>query len=134
MSDRSHSLNVRTKLLVTLRYLAKGDFYSEVGDLHGVSRSSVCRCIQQVISAINRNLNNITFPTSLHDLAATKQKFHRVAGIPNVIGAVDGTLIPIQAPSENPQTYVCRKGYHAVNIQAVVDSSLKFVYFVVPHW
>jgi hypothetical protein len=70
----------------------------------------------------------------LHDLAATKQKFHRVAGIPNVIGAVDGTLIPIQAPSENPQTYVCRKGYHAVNIQAVVDSSLKFVYFVVPHW
>ncbi|XP_052234177.1 putative nuclease HARBI1 isoform X2 [Dreissena polymorpha] len=113
-------------LLVTLRYLAKGDFYSEVGDLHGVSRSSVCRCIQQVISAINRNLNNITFPTSLHDLAATKQKFHRVAGIPNVIGAVDGTLIPIQAPSENPQTYVCRKGYHAVNIQAVVDSSLRF--------
>ncbi|XP_052242426.1 putative nuclease HARBI1 [Dreissena polymorpha] len=114
------------QLLVTLRYLAKGYFFSEVGDLHGVSRSSVCRCIQQVISAINRNLNNITFPTSLHDLAATKQKFHRVAGIPNVVGAVDGTLIPIQAPSENSQTYVCRKGYHAVNIQAVVDSSLRF--------
>ncbi|KAH3691403.1 hypothetical protein DPMN_194037 [Dreissena polymorpha] len=66
------------------------------------------------MSVINRNLNNITFPTSLHDLAATKQKFHdRVAGIPNAIGAVDGTLIPIQAPSENllhmpllhPRTY-----------------------------
>ena len=36
------------QLLITLRYLAKGDFFSEIADLHGVSRSSVCRSIKQV--------------------------------------------------------------------------------------
>ena len=35
------------QLLITLRALAKGDFYSESGDLHGV------------VSAMNRRLDNI---------------------------------------------------------------------------
>ncbi|WAR13877.1 hypothetical protein MAR_003982 [Mya arenaria] len=52
-------------LLLSLRFLGKGDFYSEVGDLHGVSR---------------------------------------------VLGAVDGTLVPIIAPHDNEEVYVCRKG------------------------
>lgn len=33
------------QVLVTLRYLSKGDFFSEVGDLHGISRPSVSRII-----------------------------------------------------------------------------------------
>jgi hypothetical protein len=42
-----------------------------------------------------------------------------------VIGAIDGTLIPIQGLSgaEEPN-FVCRKGYHAINVQAVADHNL----------
>jgi len=35
-----------------LRCLAKGDFYSEVAEIHGVSRSSVSRHIWQVITEL----------------------------------------------------------------------------------
>ena len=45
-----------------------------------------------------------------------------MARVPNVLGAVDGTLIKILAPSKNEQSYVCRKG---LNVQAVADSSLR---------
>ena len=38
-----------------------------------------------------------------------------------LIGAVDGTLEPIIAP------YVCRKGYHAINVQGVVDADLRLL-------
>lgn len=38
------------EVLVTLRYVAKADFFSEVGDLHSISRSSVCRIIHNGIS------------------------------------------------------------------------------------
>ncbi|KAH3817849.1 hypothetical protein DPMN_119405 [Dreissena polymorpha] len=47
------------QLLLSLRYLAKGAFYSEVADTHGVSRSTVCRVIGRVVNSINANIDNI---------------------------------------------------------------------------
>ena len=36
------------QLLITLQFLAKADFFSEDAFIHGVSKSSVSRCIWQV--------------------------------------------------------------------------------------
>ena len=36
---------------------------------------------------------------------------------PGVVGAVDGTLIRIRAPIEEPQAYVRRKQFHALQLQ-----------------
>ncbi|XP_052239757.1 putative nuclease HARBI1 [Dreissena polymorpha] len=101
---RSKSIPVLTQVLVSLRYLAKGDFLSEVADLHGISR----------------------FPTGIA-LASVKQGFFQKCGIPNTIGAIDGTLIPIIAPAANEAIYVCRKGFPAINVQAVVDHKARFI-------
>ena len=38
---------------------------------------------------------------------------------PGVVGAVDGTLIRIRAPMEEPQAYVCRKKFHALQLQLI---------------
>lgn len=55
-------------------------------------------------------------------------KFSQAAhGFPQVGGAVDGSHIPIKAPSENPDCYYNRKGFHSVILQAVVDSHLNFI-------
>ena len=110
--------------------MAKGRFFSEVADLHGISTSSVSRAIAGVIPAINRHVNNIKFPMTNQDLLITKRKFFSLARFPNVIGAVDGTLIPVIAPSENEPDFVCRKGYHAVNIQGIVDTDLRYLFEV----
>ena len=48
-----------------------------------------------------------------------KEGFHSIAQFPNVIGAIDGTLIPIQGLSGGG------KGYHAINVQAVADHNLR---------
>ncbi|XP_062598054.1 putative nuclease HARBI1 [Saccostrea cucullata] len=117
-------------MLVTLRYLAKGDFQSECGDLHGISQPKVSRVISRVVSALDLRLQNINFPTSEQDIIKTKTQFYNLANFPGVIGAVDGTLIPILAPKDDEYVYVCRKGYHALNVQGVVDSSLRFTNMV----
>ncbi|WAR08737.1 HARB1-like protein [Mya arenaria] len=75
--------------------------------------------------AINQRVNNIKFPTIQADLASIKQRFYQVARMPNCIGAVDGTLIPIIAPRVREDIYVCRKGYHAINVQAVVTPDMR---------
>ncbi|WAR03050.1 HARB1-like protein, partial [Mya arenaria] len=86
-----------------------------------------------VVDAIKQRVNNIKFPTTQADLASIKQKFYQVARMPNCIGAVDGTLIPIIAPRVREDIYVCRKGYHAINVQAVVTPDMRFT-DVVDQW
>nr|XP_022308063.1 putative nuclease HARBI1 [Crassostrea virginica] len=128
-TKRSHSLSALTQVLVTVRYLAKGSFFSECGDLHGLSRPSVSRCIEGVTKSICQRLDNIHFPIG-NDAVRTKHDFYQIAGFPNVLGAVDGSLIPIIAPKNNEPEYVCRKGFHAINIQVVADASLRFTNIV----
>ena len=71
-------------------------------------------------------MNNISFPTTDADIATQKRQVHRIAGLQNVVGAIDGTLIPITAPSGNDEpAYICRKGYHAINVQAVDGPDLR---------
>lgn len=60
-----------------------------------------------------------------NDEIRTKYEFYQIAGFSNVLGAVDGILIPIIAPKDNEPEYVCRKGFHAINVQVVADASLR---------
>ena len=59
-----------------------------------------------------------------NDAIRTKHKFYQVTWFPNVLCAVDGTLIPSIAPKDNEPEYVCRKCLHAMNVQVVPDASL----------
>ncbi|CAC5362789.1 HARBI1 [Mytilus coruscus] len=59
--------------------------------------------------------------------------FYDIKEFPLVLGAVDGTLIRIKAPSVDEHLYVCRKGYHALNIQGVSNSNNRFTN-VVARW
>ncbi|XP_060073900.1 putative nuclease HARBI1 [Ylistrum balloti] len=59
-----------------------------------------------------------------------KLDFYNIRGFPSVLGAVDGTLIPIETPSIDEYHYVCRNGFHALNIQGVCDANLKFLNIV----
>ncbi|XP_052282277.1 putative nuclease HARBI1 [Dreissena polymorpha] len=67
------------------------------------------------------------------DIVKEKRVFYDKCGFPNLVGAVDGTLIPITTPTVDEEVYICRKGYHAINCQAIVNTSLKFI-DVVARW
>lgn len=55
-----------------------------------------------------------------------------MAHFPNVVGAIDGTLIPIQGMSADDEpNFICRKGFPAINVQGVVDAKLCFTNIVV---
>ncbi|WAR15821.1 HARB1-like protein [Mya arenaria] len=114
-----HTIPPDTQVLVGLRCLAKGAFFSEVADTHGVSRSSVCRIIHGFVDAKHSKI--CRFPVQRDDQMSVKR------GFPNIVGAVDGTLVPILAPTANEESFVCRKGFHAINCQAVASSDLRFI-------
>ena len=83
---------------------------------------------QRVCLAINHTQKNIAFPDIASDLREIKSKFHDIGKIPNCVGAEDGTLIPIKGMSGTDEpAFVCRKNFHALNIQAVADARMRLV-------
>lgn len=113
-------------MLATLRVLSKGDFQSEAADIHGISQPSFSRMFMGVVDALNASLDNIIFPMGQEEILRTKEDFLRVANFPNVVGAIDGTLIPIIGMSgDDEHVFVCRKGFHAINMQGIVTADCK---------
>ncbi|WAQ93517.1 HARB1-like protein [Mya arenaria] len=95
------------KVLLTLRYLAKRDFFSEVRDIHGVSKSPMSRHLHDVVLAINNRVDNIRFPKIDLERRSTASAFYRLSRIPRVLGAIDCTLISITTPTTHEASYDC---------------------------
>ncbi|CAC5388145.1 HARBI1 [Mytilus coruscus] len=95
-------------------------------------RATVLELIDRVSPMIETpTRRSMSISTRDADLTAVKEGFIGLP-FPNVIGAIDGTLIPIQGLSgDDEPNFVCRKGYHAINVQAVVDHKLRFTNVVV---
>ncbi|XP_052793029.1 putative nuclease HARBI1 [Mya arenaria] len=85
------------------------------------------RHLHDVVLAINNRVDNIRFPEIDVERRSTATPFYRLSRIPRVLGAIDCTLISITTPTSHEASYVCRKGYHALNVQAVVDTKLRFI-------
>ena len=95
----------------------------------GVAIPTVTVVVHQVCCAINEHLlpdylcipNDVPSPERL--IAGWEQK----TGFPMVIGAVDGTHIPIMEPYVNSQDYFAYKMKYTLNVQGVCDYSRKFI-------
>ena len=124
-THRSCSVEPTIQVLLSLRILATDSFQSVIGDSIGVSKSTVSRCFDSTrYLASNDGDISINFPVTANDLLRAKQGFYAVAGFPNVIGAVDGTLVPIKTPSVDEHLFVGRKGFHALNVQVICNHDL----------
>ena len=126
LTNRKGTSSPSLQLLLALRFYATGCFQNVCGDIVGVSKSTSYRTIHRVTEALCQHCNKwIDFdPTTMEQ---DKNSFFQMRGFPNVIGCIDGTQIPILAPSTNQFEYVCRKGFTSINIQLVCNSTLKFV-------
>ena len=126
---RSNALSVSVQVLAALRYFGTGSFQAVTGN---ISRFSVSRCVHNVANAlVDRRLQrHIRFPRDNYLQRRTKEAFYELAHFPNVLGAVDGTLIPVIAPSIDEHLFICRKGYHAINTQGVMGPDGRFLNIV----
>ncbi|XP_041961997.1 putative nuclease HARBI1 isoform X2 [Alosa sapidissima] len=124
-SRRHGALAVLVQVTNALRFFAKGDFQTEVASLSSVSQLCISRNLMEVTKAIcNLAPNYIQFPLG-EELLRIKEEFLQQSGMPGVIGLIDGSLFPIKAPNgPSEPAYVCRKGYHAINVQAIGDQNM----------
>ena len=129
VSRRRHQ-TVEEQLATCLYFLASGAHYSRVGDACGWSVSTVSRCVESVSIAIRECLGPIHFKMPQTE-AEVKSNFFGfmslahdkwgagTAGIIQIVGAADGTHIPIVKPPGSGDNFINRKGFFSYNVHAV---------------
>ena len=123
------AIPARQRLAITLYWLSDNAHYRTIANLFGVGKSTVCGIVKDVCQAIVRVLLPlyIRLPQSPQEIQRIIDGFADRAGFPQVVGAVDGCHIPIQAPKTSPEDYVNRKDFHSILLQALVDCNYLFL-------
>lgn len=124
--------SVEKQVGMTLYKLASCCEYRTVGDVFGVHKSTVHRHFYRVIKAINSNLMKEFIKMPGEEASeAISNRFKAICGIPQIIGCIDGSHIPILAPSDGRKDFVNRKSWTSLVLQAVVDDSCKYVSYLI---
>jgi transposase len=66
-------------------------------------------------------------PTPAPPHAPQVAGFRSFAGIPNIVGAIDGSNIGIVTPPFSGDAYIDRKGHTSIKLQAVCDADMLFM-------
>ena len=121
-------VELRKQILITIWMVANPECIISVSDRFDISRSTFYEVYMGVCTAITNNLAQrfIHLPEG-NDARNTIQKFEAQRGFPSILGAIDSTHIPIQAPLKDPERYINRKSFHSVQLQVVCDMDMKFI-------
>ena len=68
----------------------------------------------------------IRFPYTVDEVQDAIDDFEAEYKFPQIVGAIDGSHVEINAPLENNEDYFNRKQYYSVNLQGIVNAQLLF--------
>ena len=122
---------IEKKVAAALWRLANGQCYRSIGITLGLGTSSVRLYTQQFCDIICESRKEFIKLPSTYELPSIIEKFSEKTKIPNVVGTIDGSHIPIKAPEVYKENYFNRKHRYSVLLQGVVGPDLQFFYVFV---
>ncbi|EFN77141.1 hypothetical protein EAI_00052, partial [Harpegnathos saltator] len=113
---------VEKQVAVALYKMASCAEYRVVGNVFGIHKSTVKKCLFRVVNAINDlMMRNYLHMPDLYEASEIAINFEKISCILQIIGCIDSTHIPTLAPSEGYRDFVNSKGWPSYILQAVVD-------------
>jgi hypothetical protein len=112
-------------IAVTLRYLV-GVKMLDLGWPYGLRDLKVFAVTDEMISAMDAALQNVTFPATVEYAEKKEEVWQRLRGSPlyGIISALDGIAVEIRYPTavdcSIPTSYYNRKGFYVVCEQATI--------------
>ncbi|KAK9679331.1 DDE superfamily endonuclease [Popillia japonica] len=116
-------------LLIFIWYISTQDTLLAIGDRFGIVSSTVMQIINNLLYIILSLRNKyIVWPKTEEEFEFIGNGFRRY---PGVIGAVDGTHIPLKVPTNQHDSYINRHQQHSINLMAVCNADKVFTYVFV---
>ncbi|ESO91257.1 hypothetical protein LOTGIDRAFT_97070, partial [Lottia gigantea] len=112
-TKKETALTVEQQVLIALRFYASGSFLQVVGGTLGFDNKDVTNAV------VSKKHDYIKWPLTNEEKNAVKDGFYGHGHFQNVVGCIDCTHVRIQGPSEDEPSFVNRKGFHSINVQAV---------------
>ena len=125
-------VSLEKRIAVGLWRLSTGNSYRSCGLQFGLGKSTAKIICQEFEEALCRKKDIfIRFPYTVDEVQDAIDNFEAEYKFPQVIGAIDGSHIEIDAPPENKEDYFNRKQYYSVNLQGIVNAQLLFQHIAV---
>ncbi|KAK4882540.1 hypothetical protein RN001_005859 [Aquatica leii] len=119
--------DAKKQLLVVLWMLVNQECYRTIADRFDITVTMAWEYLQKTVSALVSIASVvITWPLTNHKRQQIVEQFSKRQGVTCILGAIDGTHIPIVAPSAMPNSYVNRNKYHSIILQAVYTANYRF--------
>ena len=119
-------------MAVAVYRLATGNSFRTIAKSFGIGQSTAVTLTHQFCQAMAQISDEyIVFPVTSVEVGEAIEKFHSDYNceIPQVVGAIDGTLIEIIAPNVDDKiSWYARNKRYCVNNQAVVGANTMFLH------
>lgn len=129
--EKSHGWGQDLEVLLVVYWLAHGLSYSVVSRVFDVPKTTVFDIIHRMCDTILSHLSKVIHFPPLAQCAEVGHGFQQLANSPafnHCVGAIDGCHIRIKAPrGPHPEDFLNRKLFHSVQLQAICDSTGKFL-------
>ncbi|XP_054645639.1 uncharacterized protein si:ch211-121a2.4 isoform X2 [Dunckerocampus dactyliophorus] len=118
---------LQMRVAIVLYKLAGSAEYRLVASQFGVHKSTVkkfvyCFCKGMTSSVIHSLIKVPTVEEAIDIARRFEQKFN----IPQILGCIDGTHVPVLPPSDGYKDFLNRNGWPSYVLQAVVDDMYRF--------
>lgn len=123
-STKFVEFSIENKVLATLSFYATGKYQRTAKMDSSINQYFATTAVKQVTEALNDPAivkKYIHFPHLRNERDVIKTRFYMKYGIPNVVGCVDCTHVPIARP-EDDQKLHHNKSYHSKKVQIICDS------------
>uniref|UniRef100_H3A810 DDE Tnp4 domain-containing protein n=1 Tax=Latimeria chalumnae TaxID=7897 RepID=H3A810_LATCH len=112
---------------VAMYKLASNAEYRVIGNLFGIHKSTVHKCLHTLCRAVTQRLMPayIALPDE-EEACRIMLRFHERYHLPQVMGVIDATHIPIIAPRIRIRDFINRMNWASYILQAVVDDTGRF--------
>ena len=121
------SISMECRVAITFYRLGRDNSLIIVADLSGLGKNTTLEIIKECCEAIGILLKPLVFKKpSLAWMKKITVQFEALHRILLIIGAIDGSYIPIVASTQDPISYYYQKKFYACLLQGFVNSKYKF--------
>ncbi len=116
-----NNIPIEIKVTMAFTQLGNENYLQMCGKFYGIIKSTTSNLMKEFYLTIRKHLKPLVIPKLTKDkIKIITTGFESLHGIPYILGAINGSHIPIVEPKVDPKPYYYKKRFCSTLIQRIV--------------